>query len=1201
MQNPSPYLKHRRSLLLTAACLSAVASPSHLWAVAWNGTDPGSSAISTTGLTDNYGQFVDESVVTNTAQGEYGTGTYLGNGWVLTALHVVSTATYGVLEPGSAIHVNIFGTNYSVANYQTFGSSDIVLCQIAGFTSGTATTLPGVERSQIYTGSSENGHLEQLGGFGNHDVLNSGTAVNNQAFYRGFNVANASGGFINVSATGNSKLVQDGYVLGYQQAGDSGSGLWMENGPDQDLDLRDWSLIGALDTGTTPGSFGDGGQYARVSSYAGTIINTVFPHAWLTWTANAASTAAVDGSGTWNLSSTNFTDGANFAFNGPEKTQIVTFGNGNGAAGTVTLGATIPFDAITFNAAGSGSYTIAGAGALALTAGADSIITTNVDATISANIFATNTSLHGYGSYPANNKLEKNGAANLTLTGNVSLSNGVAFYARGGGTTITNNAVFTAGFYTSIAVYSGESASLTLSGNAAYNSANQDFNLADLGGTGTLNVQNSATLNVANLYVGKGSAGLTGAGGTGTVNQSGGSITTTSLSLATNHPQSIGTFNLNAGTLSTASITGGLGNSTFNFNGGTLNVSANTATLMQNLTSATINNTALINTSIFNATLNQPLAHNPLAPTIDGGLTKSGSGTLTLGAASSYTGPTTITAGKILLNPASGAAAVAIQPVAAYSFDSVSGSAVLNTGSGGTAMNGALTGSAAITAGGKFGNALNLTSGGSLVVNNPITDTGGAANWTISAWVKPTTPGASILNKSDGSTWTWDNSIFYLGDGSGAGSGGIPSAVRYGRGFFQASASTPSVANGAWHMVTYVDAAGTYAIYTDGVLDALSATNAGFQQAVQQGNVVTFGTTVDNVASDGTVNFNGMLDEIQIYNRALNTSQVQRLFNTNSPNPGPATAILPTASNLSIASGASLDLNGVSQQIGSLTGPAGSSISLGAGQLTVNSPASSAFAGLISGAGTLAKQGAGSLTLSAANTFTGGTSLSAGTLIVAHPQALGTGPLAIHTTAILQLQSGLSAAVKIPALTFDGTTNNWTGSLDLTNNKLIIQDPFTHAVSLANLENQSHSVITSSTMPANFAIAVLDNAVTNFSTFGNIPVDTNSILLSPELLGDANADGSIDLTDLSTLLNNFGAATLAWTSGNFDGAPIIDLTDLSDTLNNFGASNAFATNFQLPITNDQLPTTPAPEPSTLFPLLLSGATLYRRPQKKLTV
>ena len=93
------------------------------------------------------------------------------------------------------------------------------------------------------------------------------------------------------------------------------------------------------------------------------------------------------------------------------------------------------------------------------------------------------------------------------------------------------------------------------------------------------------------------------------------------------------------------------------------------------------------------------------------------------------------------------------------------------------------------------------------------------------------------------------------------------------------------------------------------------------------------------------------------------------------------------------------------------------------------------------------------------------------------------------------------------------------------------------------------------------------------------------------LLGDANGDGHVDLTDLSTVLNNFGSTTTLRSNGNFDGAPTIDLTDLSDVLNNFGATTTTsANNSQLPITNYQLPTTPTPEPTTLLlaaaPLLL---------------
>ncbi|HUO07253.1 MAG TPA: hypothetical protein VM008_02900 [Phycisphaerae bacterium] len=213
-----------------------------------------------------------------------------------------------------------------------------------------------------------------------------------------------------------------------------------------------------------------------------------------------------------------------------------------------------------------------------------------------------------------------------------------------------------------------------------------------------------------------------------------------------------------------------------------------------------------------------------------------------------------------------------------------------------------------------------------------------------------------------------------------------------------------------------------------------------------------------------------------------------------------------------------------------------------------------------------------------------------------------------HFAAAINAGSALlDVMATVSSLTLAGSANAWTSNLDLASNSLIVQpDPAAKATAFATLNNQiafgqSHFAgggaagasgaaagITDSTLPANFGIALLDNALTHFTTFRGQPADANSLLLSPELLGDANADGHVDLTDLSTVLNNFGTATPNWTDGNFDNAPTIDLTDLSAVLNNFGQSNPNANTAGLATA------TPAPEPASLTILLLAGQILQRR-------
>lgn len=68
------------------------------------------------------------------------------------------------------------------------------------------------------------------------------------------------------------------------------------------------------------------------------------------------------------------------------------------------------------------------------------------------------------------------------------------------------------------------------------------------------------------------------------------------------------------------------------------------------------------------------------------------------------------------------------------------------------------------------------------------------------------------------------------------------------------------------------------------------------------------------------------------------------------------------------------------ETIGSLSGAAGSLVTLNANMLNTGDASNALFAGVINGTGGLVKQGAGTLTLTGANTYTGGTTVSAGTL-----------------------------------------------------------------------------------------------------------------------------------------------------------------------------------------------------------------------------
>ncbi|MBN8458760.1 MAG: autotransporter-associated beta strand repeat-containing protein [Verrucomicrobia bacterium] len=118
-----------------------------------------------------------------------------------------------------------------------------------------------------------------------------------------------------------------------------------------------------------------------------------------------------------------------------------------------------------------------------------------------------------------------------------------------------------------------------------------------------------------------------------------------------------GVLNLNTGgTLATArTITSGsVANGTLNFNGGTFRANAATAAVILDAALGRANvrdGGAVFDSNGFDFAIAQSLVHSDIvgdAPT-DGGLTKTGSGTLVLSGTNTYTGPTRINSGALVL------------------------------------------------------------------------------------------------------------------------------------------------------------------------------------------------------------------------------------------------------------------------------------------------------------------------------------------------------------------------------------------------------------------------------------------------------------------------------------------------------------------------------------------------------------------------
>jgi autotransporter-associated beta strand protein len=311
---------------------------------------------------------------------------------------------------------------------------------------------------------------------------------------------------------------------------------------------------------------------------------------------------------------------------------------------------------------------------------------------------------------------------------------------------------------------------------------------------------------------------------------------------------------------------------------------------------------------------------------------------------------------------------------------------------------------------------------------------------------------------------------------------------------------------------------------------------------------------------------------------------------------------LPNATTVTLGNGttsASLDLAGSNITVAGLaTAGTGTSNTVGSSSTIANSTltfagGTSTFAATIQDALGIGNQtvalaiSSGNLSLSGNNTYSGGTVVNGGTLSITNTSgsATGTGNVTLNGGTLIgtgaisgSVLAGTGAHTINPGdvgttgnltvgglstnanttLAFDldspsGTNDllNVAGNITLSNGTLAITSQATHgAASLGYYPVIAYSGTLTGTRDGIALPTITSNVSYTLETTKTAGV----IYVHRGFVGDADDSGTVDLTDLNTVLNNLGTTTTLWTMGNFAGDPTIDLSDLNDVLNNLGTS-----------------------------------------------
>jgi len=601
------------------------------------------------------------------------------------------------------------------------------------------------------------------------------------------------------------------------------------------------------------------------------------------------------------------------------------------------------------------------------------------------------------------------------------------------------------------------------------------------GSEGQLGISGGGSLSTTGAWIGGGagsvgSATVTGAGtvwtttggnfhvgqtGMGVLSiAEGGKVTTPVVSIASN-PESYGTVLLSGspggrGTLETRSVSKGSGYGRLTFDGGILR--ARSDSLEQLLTGFGAGEVVIGGGGAFVDTNGRTVEiASPLQGI--GGLTKTGSGTLTLSGTNAYQGGTTVNAGTLIVGgtnalgtgPVTNDATLAFSNAAAWHFNpNISGSGTLRKeGTGALSLNGTntYTGGTVINSEGSIHTHARgigtgaVTNNGHLSVSDDVSDFLRAGPMAGAGSFGKTGVGRLSLdrvNTYSGITYIWEGTLALVGPGT-IGTGRVQ--IGGGGAFDIIGADGDRTVNGISGSGTVRLGANRLALNIDGFaafdgsfqgeggivkrgagLLALNGSNThSGGTVIDQGGIATSaaGLGTGNVVNSGHLTFDQSVDGAFQGSISGSGQVTKRLGSTltldGSSNIAGALfveggtlalrgngAIGPAR--VAVSSGANLDISDAdgNRSIGGLTGSG--TLLLGANRLTVDTSSDDTFEGAIQGIGGLTKHGNGTLTLRGGNTSTGGTVISQGTLVAINGASLGSGT--VTNDATLAMRSG---------------------------------------------------------------------------------------------------------------------------------------------------------------------------------------------------